>query len=155
MDQAWEEQYHVPALIHDWAMAEAAPHFAWQLVLVALGRWVIPLQIMVSVGEIDVVLLEDGSPLEWCGMLRLACSATAQFRSQWLVTAELILHLAAMAVGCVLGFEMLILVVDAVWRSELPLLLLWHLVHVRLIFVLLAVCIVGHGGGLAESFDEG
>ena len=153
MNQAWKEQNHIPALIHDWAMAEAAPHFAWQLVLVALGRWIIPLQIMVSVGEVDVVLLEDGSPLEWCGMLRLACRAMAQFRRQRLGTAELILDLAAMAVGLVLCFEMFILFVDTIWCSELPLLLLWHLVHVRLIAVLLTVCIVGHGG--AETLDKG
>ena len=153
MDQAWEEQNHIPALIHDWAMAEAAPHFAWQLVLVALGRWVIPLQIMVSIGEVDVVLLEDGSPLERCGMLCLAGSAMAQFRRQRLGTAELILDFTAMAVGTVLGFEMFVLLVDAVWCSELPLLLLWHLVHVRLITVLLAVRVVGHGG--AETFDKG
>jgi hypothetical protein len=31
-----------------------------------LGR-VVPLEIVVAVGEVDVVLVEDSGPLEWCG----------------------------------------------------------------------------------------
>lgn len=45
-------------------MAIIAPHFTRQFMLNGLGRRIIPLQIMVSIGEVDVILVEDCSPLE-------------------------------------------------------------------------------------------
>lgn len=67
MDQAGEQQDHVASLIHDGAVAEGTAHLARQLVLDALLGWVVPLEAVVAIGEVDVLLVEDGSPLEWCG----------------------------------------------------------------------------------------
>ena len=67
MDQAGEEQDHVAALVHDWGVAVRATHFARQLVLDALVRRVVPFEVVVAVREVDVVLVEDGGPLEGCG----------------------------------------------------------------------------------------
>lgn len=36
VDQAGEQKDHIPALVHDWAMAERASDLAWELVLDAL-----------------------------------------------------------------------------------------------------------------------
>ena len=66
MYQAGEQQNHVPPLIHDRAVAVRAPDLTRQLVLDALVGWVVPLKIMVAVQEVDVLLVEDGSPLERC-----------------------------------------------------------------------------------------
>jgi len=64
LDQRREEQNHVPALIHDRAVAERTADLAGQLVLGGLGSWVVPLEVMVAVFEADIVLVEDGGPLE-------------------------------------------------------------------------------------------
>jgi len=67
MDQTREQQNHVAALVHDGAVAEGAAHLAGQLVLDALVGRVVPLEAVVAVGEVDVLLVEDGGPLEGCG----------------------------------------------------------------------------------------
>lgn len=67
MDQARKQENHVPALVHDGRVAEAAAHLAGKLVLYALLRRVVPLQVVVSVREVDVFFVEDGGPLEGCG----------------------------------------------------------------------------------------
>lgn len=54
-------------------------------------------------------------------MLCLACSTVAELAVERLAAAQLVLDLAAVAVGCVLDIEILSLVVDAVWRTLLPL----------------------------------
>jgi hypothetical protein len=64
VDERWEEQDHVAALVHDGAVAVRAAHFAGQLVLDALLGWVVPLEVVVAIGEVDVILVEDGGPLE-------------------------------------------------------------------------------------------
>ena len=107
-----------------------------------------------SVGKVDIVLLEDSSPLEWCCVLRLTRVAMAQFRSQRLLTAELVLDFTAMTVGFVYALEVLVLLVDALWCSELPLLLLWYLVHVWIGAVLLAICVRHDSLTLTKAFDE-
>lgn len=66
VDQAGEQQDHVPALVHDRTVAERAADLARKLVLDALVGRVIPLQVVMAVEEVDVVLVEDGGPLEWC-----------------------------------------------------------------------------------------
>jgi len=40
---------------------------AGQLVFGGFGGWVVPLKVVMTVFEVDVVLVEDGSPLERCG----------------------------------------------------------------------------------------
>ena len=63
VNQARKQQDHVPSLVHDRAVTELAPHLARQLVLHALRARIIPLQVMMSILEVDVVLLEDRGPL--------------------------------------------------------------------------------------------
>jgi hypothetical protein len=53
-------------------MAERAADFARKLVLDGLLGWVVPLEVVVAVGEVDVFLVEDGCPLEGCGCSMLA-----------------------------------------------------------------------------------
>ena len=48
-------------------MAEGAAHFAGKLVLDGLFGWVVPFEVVVAVGEVDVFLVEDGGPLERSG----------------------------------------------------------------------------------------
>lgn len=69
-------------------------------------------------------------------VLRLACSAMAQFGVQWGVSAELELDPATVTIAFVLCIKMVVWLMDRVWRSLLPLidsisrLLLCHvLVH--------------------------
>jgi hypothetical protein len=45
-------------------MAERAANFAGELVLDGLLGRIVPFEIVVAVGEVDVVFVEDGSPLE-------------------------------------------------------------------------------------------
>lgn len=66
MDQAGEEQDHVSTLVHDGTVAEGAANLAWKLVLDRLLARVVPLEVMVSVREVDVLLVENGGPLERC-----------------------------------------------------------------------------------------
>jgi hypothetical protein len=64
LDQRREQQNHVPALVHNGAVAERAADLAGQLVLGWFGGWVVPLEVVVAVLEVDVVFVEDGGPLE-------------------------------------------------------------------------------------------
>jgi hypothetical protein len=71
LNERREKQDHVAALIHDGAVAERAADLARQLVLGGFRGWVVPLEVMVAVLEVDVFLVEDGGPLEgsswdWC-----------------------------------------------------------------------------------------
>ena len=54
-------------------------------------------------------------------MLRLTRRAMAQFAVQWLPSVELVLDLAAMAVGLILDIKVFVLLVYAVRRPLLPL----------------------------------
>jgi hypothetical protein len=47
-------------------VAVGAANFAGELVLDRLLGRVIPLEVVMAVGEVDVLLVEDGGPLEWC-----------------------------------------------------------------------------------------
>jgi hypothetical protein len=59
-----EEQDHVAALVHDGAVAVRAAHFTGQLMLDALLGGVVPFEVVVAVSEVNVILVEDGGPLE-------------------------------------------------------------------------------------------
>ena len=59
-------------------MAERAAHFTWQLVLNALLARIVPLQVVVTLLEIDILFVEDSSPLEGRRVLRLARGAVAE-----------------------------------------------------------------------------
>jgi hypothetical protein len=109
-------------------------------VLDRLLRGVVPLEVVVTVGEVDVVLVEDGCPLEGCsynlsvcrekGVMRsskltvlcLTCCAMAELAVERLTTAQLVLNLTAVAVGFVLDIKVInLLVVHAVRWALLPL----------------------------------
>jgi len=66
VNQTGEEQDHVSTLVHDGTVAERATNLAGKLVLDRLGARVVPLEVMVSVREVDILLVEDGGPLERC-----------------------------------------------------------------------------------------
>lgn len=91
-----------------------------------------------AVGEVDVFLVEDGCPLEGGGwdvleqgngehedllrtMLCLTGGAVAELAVERLAAAQLVFNLAAVAVGCVLGVEVVGLLMDGVGRTLLPL----------------------------------
>jgi len=64
LDKTREEQDHVTSLVHNRRMAVIAADFAGQAVLGGFRARVVPFEVMVSVGEVDVLLMEDGSPLK-------------------------------------------------------------------------------------------
>jgi len=66
LDEGGEQQNHVAALVHNGRVAERAADLARKLVLDGLLRWVVPFKVVVAIGEVDVGLFEDGSPLERC-----------------------------------------------------------------------------------------
>jgi hypothetical protein len=48
-------------------VAKGTADLARKLVLDRLLGRVVPLKVVVAVGEVDVFLVEDSGPLEWCG----------------------------------------------------------------------------------------
>ena len=48
-------------------MAVGATNFAGELVLDGLVGWVVPFEVVVAIGEVDVFFVEDGGPLEGSG----------------------------------------------------------------------------------------
>lgn len=91
-----------------------------------------------AVGEVDIFLMEDGGPLEGSGcnasdsgiealleasltMLCLARGAMAELAVEGLAAAQLVLHLAAVAVGCVLGLKVVGLLMNGVGGALFPL----------------------------------
>jgi hypothetical protein len=85
MHQRREEEDHVAALVHDGGVAEGAADFAGELVLDRLAGGVVPFEVVVAVGEVDVFFVEDGCPLEGCGCIG---SATARNQTQAEVCIE-------------------------------------------------------------------
>lgn len=68
VDQAREEQDHVATLVHDRRVAVRAADFAGNFVLDAFVGRVVPFQVVMAVGEVDVFLVKDGCPLEGSGL---------------------------------------------------------------------------------------
>lgn len=66
LDQRWEKENHVPAFVHDRRAAVGTRHLAWEMVRCVFVGGIIPAEVVVSIGEVDVALVEDGCPLEWC-----------------------------------------------------------------------------------------
>lgn len=70
LDQTREQQDHVPSLVHDGRMAVIAADFAGEAVLGGFRAGVVPFEVVVAIGEVDVFFVEDGGPLEggcWVG----------------------------------------------------------------------------------------
>jgi hypothetical protein len=120
VDERGEEQDHIPPLVHDGRVAEGAAHFARQLVRDGLGAGVVPLEVVVAVREVDVLLVEDGRPLERRAVLRLTGRAVAVLAVEGLLPVQLVAHPSAVAVCFVQGLELLVVAVDAVGRLALP-----------------------------------
>lgn len=127
LDQRREQQDHVPPFIHDRRSTECALDLAGQMVRLGLLRGIVPAEVVVSVGEADVALMEDGCPLKRCPVKPLACRAVAVLGRQRLLPAQMILDLAAMAFSTPFDrrFALLIfiVVVDCVRISVFPLVL--------------------------------
>ena len=70
IDQGWEKQDHVAAFVHDWGTTVGAADFAGEFVDACFLRRLVPAEIVVAVGEVDVVFVEDGGPLEGCACVK-------------------------------------------------------------------------------------
>jgi len=101
-------------------VTERAADFARELVLDGFAGGVVPFEVVVAAGEVDVFFVENSCPLEGCSMLHLTSSAMAQLGVQWLISVQLILDLPAMAVGLILDIKALLLIVNPVGRALLP-----------------------------------
>ena len=106
-----------------------------------LFRALVPDEIVMTVGEIDILFMKDGSPLEWStfGMFSyrstvclahiqhkhtvqfLACFAVAVFRIQWRFSAQLILHSTTVTATFVTDMEILVAFMEFVRSASLPL----------------------------------
>ena len=82
------------------------------------GR-IIPFEIMVAALEVDILLVEDGSPLKRGGVLQLASRAMAKLAREWNFATQFEFHSPAMAVSLVFCLETLTGLVDTVWCSVL------------------------------------
>jgi hypothetical protein len=68
-------------------VAVGAAYFAWELVLDRLLSGVVPFEVVVAVGEVDVCLVEDSGPLERCSwevlvLMLMAGSYTNAYRAE-------------------------------------------------------------------------
>lgn len=122
-----------------------ASHLARQLVFLRLGGGIIPLQIMVSMLEVDVLLVKYCSPLKGCCVLSLTGCAMAELGIQRHFSVQFILDSPAVTACFVDVFEIVIVVVNSVRCTLLP---LFHamLVLIRLLSLVLLLHWVGHLG---------
>jgi len=121
MHERGKQEDHVPALVHDGGVAVTAAHFARQFVLDGFIGRIVPFEVVVAICKVDVCLVEDGGPLEGCGMLRLTSRAVTKFTIQRLPPTQLILHFSTMAIRLVFDVKVVVLLVHAVGRALLPL----------------------------------
>jgi hypothetical protein len=139
LDEGWEEKDHVAALIHDRRAAIGAGDFAGKVVRdVFVGR-IIPAEIMVPVGEVDVGFVKDYCPLKTRSMQSLASSAMTILRRQRFLPTQLILDLPAMASRIPHRFEVGIVLVDLVRLAVLP--LVFFAIGGRSCLVLMLACV--------------
>ena len=122
---------------------------------------------IVAIVEVDVALVEDRSPLEWCSyawsvcvaamgdrllltMLLLARRAMAQLARQWRVPAQLEFDLSAMTAAVQNRLEIRVPLVNHVRLSVLPQILLRDLLAIWRLDLLLGhvgVCSLRHLDG--------
>lgn len=122
-----------------------ASHLARQLVFLRLGGGIIPLQIMMSMLEIDVLLVKDCCPLKGRCVLSLTGCAMAELGTQRHFSVQFILDGPAVTACFVDVFKIVIVVVNSVRCTLLP---LFHamLVLIRLLSFVLLLYLVGHLG---------
>lgn len=112
------------------------------------------LQVVMPIGKVDIILMEDRSPLKRCRMLSLTSRAMTKLRIQRLLSRKLIFDLPTMAASLVSDMESLALLVivmmDLVWWRLLP---LFHSVLIRLaFFIRWLLAVLAHRYG--ERADE-
>lgn len=66
VDQSWEQQNHVPPFIHDRCTTVCTADFAGQFMHGSLLGTLVPAKVVDALGEINVLFVENGSPLEGC-----------------------------------------------------------------------------------------
>jgi hypothetical protein len=66
LDQCGVHQNHIPSLVHEWGAAVCARNLAGQLVPGRLATRIVPDEVMVTMSEVQIRLVENGSPLEGC-----------------------------------------------------------------------------------------
>ena len=90
-----------------------------------------------------------GRGQQWSRTVQLLTRrAMAVFRVQWLLPAQLVLHLPAMATGVVSGFEVGIVVVDLVRCTEFPLVMLSiELAMITIVAVFARIIVLDSLGG--------
>ena len=64
IDQGGEEEDHVATFVHDGRAAVGAGDFAGELVHAGFFGGLVPAEVVVAVGEVNVFFVEDGGPLE-------------------------------------------------------------------------------------------
>lgn len=64
VNQGRKKKDHIATFVHDRRMAVRAANLAGKLVFDGLVGGIIPFQIVVAISEVDVFLVENGSPLE-------------------------------------------------------------------------------------------
>lgn len=94
------------------------------------------LQVVMPIGKVDIILMEDRSPLKRCRMLSLTSRAMTKLRIQRLLSRKLIFDLPTMAASLISDMKslalLIIVVMDLIWRCLLP---LFHSILVRLAFL--------------------
>jgi len=98
-------------------------------------RGVVPGQVVMTVGEVDVGFVKDSCPLKWCAVQSLASCAVTVLCCQWFLPTQLILDLPAMALSFPLDRKFVIVFVDAVWLSVFPLILFSIVGYTRLLLM--------------------
>jgi hypothetical protein len=63
-------------------MTEGAADFAGKLVLDGLVGGIVPLEVVVAVGEVDVLLVKDSGPLEGCSCGMLVSRRTIRIKTR-------------------------------------------------------------------------
>jgi len=65
LDERGEEKDHVAAFVHDGRVAVVAANLAGEGVFGGFAGRVVPFKVVMSIREVDVLLMEDGRPLKW------------------------------------------------------------------------------------------
>jgi len=98
-------------------------------------RGVVPAQVVMTVGEVDVGFVKDSCPLKWRTVQSLAGCAVTELCCQWLLPTQLVLDLPTMALSFPFDREIVIFFMDTVWFSVFPLILFSIVGYTRLLLM--------------------
>ena len=65
INQRREQQDHVASFVHDGSPTVGTADLAGKFVHTGLLTTLVPAQVVVTMSEIDVIFVEDSSPLKW------------------------------------------------------------------------------------------